>query len=150
LDEGRNFELIGVDQLMPRTDFQGDLLGAFEFNCGECGRDSGDGQRLFTELFMGDFQDDGAVDSAGEGDQYGLHVRDDLTECTEFCIEGFGHHGFLPLTLRLTARGKTLLAREYVTDLRVWNNKRIPRRMLKKPAQQGRSERRGEAYASVR
>jgi hypothetical protein len=46
---------------------------------------------------MGDFQDEGAVDPAGEGDQDGLHVRDYLAECLEFVVEGFGHHGFLPL-----------------------------------------------------
>jgi len=35
-------------------------------------------------------------------------------------------------------------------DLHVWDNRSTPRRMLKKAVQQGRSERRGEAYASVR
>ena len=46
---------------------------------------------------MGDFQNDGAVDPAGVGDQDGLHVQDDLAECLEFVVEGFGHHEFLPL-----------------------------------------------------
>jgi hypothetical protein len=32
----------------------------------------------------------------------------------------------------------------------IWDNRRAARRMLKKTVQQGRSERRGEAYAPVR
>jgi hypothetical protein len=94
LHEGWNLELIGVDQLMPCADLCGDLLCAVEFDRGECRGNSGDGQRLFTELFMGDFQDDGAVNPAGEGDQDGLHVRDYLAERIEFAVEGFGHHGY--------------------------------------------------------
>ena len=35
------------------------------------------------------------------------------------------------------------------TGPHVWNNRRMPGRMLKNAAQQGRSKRRGEAYASV-
>jgi hypothetical protein len=41
-------------------------------------------------------------------------------------------------------------ARYNVTDLHVLHNMKIPSRMLKKAVRQGRSERRGEAYASVR
>jgi hypothetical protein len=92
LYEGGNLELIGVGQFMPRADLCGDLLCAVEFDCGKCRGDSGDGQCLSTELFMGDFQDDGAVNPAGEGDQHGLHVRDYLAERIEFAVEGFGHH----------------------------------------------------------
>jgi hypothetical protein len=63
---------------------------------------------MFTELLMGDFQDDGAVDPAREGDQDGLHVRDYLAECIESAVERFSQHRFLPLALRLAGCGKTL------------------------------------------
>jgi hypothetical protein len=45
---------------------------------------------------------------------------------------------------------KTIVAREHVDGLHSWHNGRTSGRMLKKTVQQGRSERRGEAYASVR
>jgi hypothetical protein len=65
----------------------------------------------------------------------------------------------------LTGCGKTLWARRNFTGPHVWDNRSTPRRMLKKARlltrptlarldapypMQGRSERRGEAYASVR
>jgi hypothetical protein len=51
----------------------------------------------------------------------------------------------------LAGCGKTLLPRENFDDPHMWHNGReTPGRMLKKAVQQGRSERRGEAYASVR
>ena len=45
---------------------------------------------------------------------------------------------------------KTIVAREYFDGSHIWHNGRTSGRMLKKAVQQGRSERRGEAYASVR
>ena len=50
----------------------------------------------------------------------------------------------------LAGCGKTLRVRRNFTGLHVWDSRSTPRRMLKKAVQQGRSERRGEAYASVR
>jgi mRNA interferase HicA len=50
----------------------------------------------------------------------------------------------------LAGCGKTLWTGQDVTGLHVWHKRRSPRRMLKKAIQQGRSKRRGEAYASVR
>ena len=50
----------------------------------------------------------------------------------------------------LAGCGKTLWAHWSFTGLHVWDNKSAPRRMFKKAVQQGRSKRRGEAYASVR
>ena len=41
-------------------------------------------------------------------------------------------------------------ARQYFTGPYAWGKRRIPRKVLKKAVQQGRSKRRGEAYASVR
>ena len=46
--------------------------------------------------------------------------------------------------------GKTMQARQHFTGPYAWGKRRIPRRVLKKAVQQGRSKRRGEAYASVR
>ena len=46
--------------------------------------------------------------------------------------------------------GINLCARRNFIDLCIWDNRGTPRKMLKKAVQQGRSERRGEAYASVR
>jgi hypothetical protein len=46
--------------------------------------------------------------------------------------------------------GEALWTRWNFTTLHVWDNRSTSRRMLKKSVQQGRSERRGEAYASVR
>jgi len=43
-----------------------------------------------------------------------------------------------------------MLARQNVDVPSKWHNEEYLRRMLKKVVQQGRSERRGEAYASVR
>jgi len=43
-----------------------------------------------------------------------------------------------------------IVARGYFDGSHMWHNKRILGRMLKKAVQQGRSEQRGEAYASVR
>jgi hypothetical protein len=40
--------------------------------------------------------------------------------------------------------------RQNFTGPNIWDNGRTPCRMLKKAVQQGRSKRRGEAYASVR
>ena len=45
---------------------------------------------------------------------------------------------------------KTIVAREHFDGSHMWHNGRTSGRMLKKAVQQGRSERRGEAYASVR
>ena len=50
----------------------------------------------------------------------------------------------------LTDCGKTLWVPRNVTGLNIWENRSTPHRMLKKAVQQGRSERRGEVYASVR
>ena len=50
----------------------------------------------------------------------------------------------------LAGCGKALWAHRNFTALHVWDNRSISSRVLKKPVQQGRSERRGEAYASVR
>ncbi len=47
-------------------------------------------------------------------------------------------------------RQAILWARRNFTGLHVLDNRSTARRMLKKAVQQGRSERRGEAYASVR
>jgi len=41
-------------------------------------------------------------------------------------------------------------ARQNFTGQHILNKRGMPRRMLKKVVQQGRNERRGEAYASVR
>src|SRR5690349_24131621 len=106
---------------------------------------------MFTELFMGDFQDDGAVDPAGEGDQDGLHVQDHLAECREFTLEGVGRHEFLPIELRrfLWSGAETFCGHTNFHYYRPRISEVQPHRMLKKVVQQGRSERRGEAYASV-
>ena len=45
---------------------------------------------------------------------------------------------------------KAIVARGYFDGSHMWHNGRISSRMLKKAVQQGRSEQRGEAYASVR
>jgi hypothetical protein len=45
---------------------------------------------------------------------------------------------------------KNSVARRNLTGSHGWDNRRIAHRMLKKAVQQGRSERKGEAYASVR
>ena len=50
----------------------------------------------------------------------------------------------------LAGCGKALWAHRNFTALHVCDNRSISSRVLKKPVQQGRSERRGEAYASVR
>ena len=50
----------------------------------------------------------------------------------------------------LAGCGKTMLPRENFDGLYRCRNGKTPGRMLKKAVQQGRSERRGEAYASVR
>jgi hypothetical protein len=49
----------------------------------------------------------------------------------------------------LVGTGKTISAHQSFDGLHVWDKGRAPRRMLKKAVQQGRSERRGEAYASA-
>jgi hypothetical protein len=46
--------------------------------------------------------------------------------------------------------GKTMLARQNVDGPPKWHNRRIFRQDAQKAVQQSRSERRGEAYASVR
>jgi len=51
--------------------------------------------------------------------------------------------------LSLEGYGKTIETRWKFNGSRVWDKGRMPGRMLKKFVQQGRSERRGEAYASV-
>ena len=67
---------------------------------------------MFPELFMGDFQDDGAVGPAGKGDQDGLHVRDDLAERREFAwrdsviMDSFG----LRVAIRLSGASPTMTA----------------------------------------
>jgi len=43
-----------------------------------------------------------------------------------------------------------MLSRENFDGSHRWHNGKTPGRMLKKAVQEGRSERRGEAYASVR
>jgi hypothetical protein len=48
-------------------------------------------------------------------------------------MERFSQHRFLPLALRLAGCGKTLYAREHVTDLHVWNNRGIPPGFSKRP-----------------
>ena len=53
-------------------------------------------------------------------------------------------------TRRLTGCGKLGLHAIYYWSLPYWHRWQQSRRMLKKAVQQGRSERRGEAYASVR
>ena len=50
----------------------------------------------------------------------------------------------------LAGCGKALWAHRNFTALHVWDNRSISSRVLKKPVQQGRSERRGKAYAAVR
>jgi len=50
----------------------------------------------------------------------------------------------------LVGCGNTLWARRNCTGLHIRDNRSTARRMLKKAAQQGRRERRGEAYTSVR
>ena len=50
----------------------------------------------------------------------------------------------------LAGCGKALWAHRNFTALHIWDNRNTSRRMLKKAVQQGRSERRGEAYAAVR
>ena len=45
---------------------------------------------------------------------------------------------------------KTMLSRENFHGSHIWHKGKTPGRMLKKAVQQGRSKRRGEAYASVR
>ena len=46
--------------------------------------------------------------------------------------------------MSLTGCGKTIVARENFDGSHMWHNGRTSRRMLKKAAQQGRSEQRGE------
>ena len=46
--------------------------------------------------------------------------------------------------------GETISVQQNIDDLHVWNEKRTPPQDPQKGRQQGRSERRGEAYASVR
>jgi hypothetical protein len=55
---------------------------------------------------------------------------------------GLSHAGFL-----LAGCGNTIVARWKFNGPHVWGTGRIPGRMLKKFAQQGRSERRGDAYS---
>ena len=50
----------------------------------------------------------------------------------------------------LAGCGKALWAHRNFTALHVWDNRSILNRVHKKPVQQGRSERRGKAYAAVR
>ncbi len=45
---------------------------------------------------------------------------------------------------------RAIVARGYFDGSHMWHNERTLGRMLKKAVQQGRSEQRGEAYASVR
>ena len=79
------------------------------------------------------------------------------TRCNSLILEGLRLDRFCAFLLvsplissRLTGCGKTIWVRWNFTGLHVWDNKSSPRRMLKEAVQQGRSERRGEAYASVR
>jgi hypothetical protein len=80
-----------------------------------------------------------------------------VQECSKECLQlGSGNFGSIcclssnTILLLLAGCGKTIVARWKFNRLHVYGNRRMPRRMLKKAVQQGRSEQRGEAYASVR
>ena len=75
---------------------------------------------------------------------------DEVMEIHRDQIERYGGTLGVRDAALLAGCGKILWTRQQFMGLYAWDNKCTPRRMLKKTVQQGRSEQRGEAYASVR
>ena len=85
--EGGYCELVGFNQLMARADFFRDTCCSFQLDCGERRGNCRDPDGGISELIVGDFQDEGAVDPTGVRDQYGIHSRKNLAQMKKLVFE---------------------------------------------------------------
>jgi hypothetical protein len=84
LHEGRNRQLIRLDDGMLGANFLGRTRGGVQLGGWIGRRDRCDSDCACSEFVMRDFQDKGAVDAAGKGDEGGLHVGDKVAEAFDF------------------------------------------------------------------
>jgi hypothetical protein len=78
--------LIGLDDFMTDSDFSRQSCREREFAGWECWRDCRNAERTASELLVGDFQHEGAIDSAREGHEDGAHVSKVVAKFLEFAV----------------------------------------------------------------